>query len=192
MKAMWFFEWKQCDGQFGDHLFAIIGFCWRRGEIIFLASWFSYFPMYFFTHQSCRTSWWPCTHSRLIVWINHRTSGSSKTASATTQIFANTFPHYVSTGIQYPRLYSSIHIRDKSLQGMRTIHHRYSCHTCVVLDSHSFAAKFTTWCSFDVTSPQYSVWGMTLRFCCFSLTWYSTVKSNSTKFENVSFFPQLN
>ena len=41
-------------------------------------------------------------------------------------------------------------------------------------------------------SRQYSVWGMTLRFCCFSLTWYSTVKSNSTKFENVSFFPQLN
>ena len=153
MKAMWFFEWKQCDGQFGDHLFAIIGFCWRRGEIIFLASWFSYFPMYFLTHQSCRTSWWPSTHSRLIVWINHRTSGSSKTASATTQIFANTFPHYVSTGIQYPRHYSSIHIRDKSFQGMRTIHHRYSCHTCVVLDSHSFAAKFTTWCSFNVTSP---------------------------------------
>ena len=84
MKAKWFFEWKQCDGQFGDHLFAIIRFCWRRGEIIFLASWFSYFPMYFLTHQSCRTSWWPSTHSRLIVWINHRTSGSSKTASATT------------------------------------------------------------------------------------------------------------
>ena len=29
---------------------------------------------------------------------------------------------------------------------------------------------------------QYSVWGMTLCFCCFSLTRYSTVKSNSTKF----------
>ena len=106
-----------------------------------------------FSHQSRRSRRRASSHPCFIVWIHHRTRGSSKTSSAGAQILTDSFADYVSASVQYPGHYSGVNIRDKPFQCEGAIHHGYSCYTRVIFDGHCFAVEFPARGSFDVTAP---------------------------------------